>query len=342
VSLIEVPDTAAALMQLGSWARSQLPDRVVGITGSVGKTSTKDLLASALASSLRVTANRHSFNNEQGLPVTVLGAFDDTEVLVLEMGMRGFGEITRLCEVGRPTVGVVTSVGHSHTGRVGGIDGVAKAKAELIQALPPDGVAVLNADDVRVAAMRKFAPGQVVTFGAGSAADVVVVDLRLDELARPRFVAETPWGRHEVALASERRPHGRQRSGCAGRLRVLGVPLDGAARGARGATVSAMRMETSRTATGAVVINDAYNANPTSMRAALESMAAMGASGGWRCSVRWGSSTTPPVAIVRSRSLRPSWASRSSPSGTELYGVAPVDDPVAALGDRSAPATWCS
>ena len=113
-----------------------LTRRVVGITGSVGKTSTKDLVVGAVGAALRVAANERSFNNEQGLPVTILGAPDDAEVLVLEMGMRGFGEIRRLCDVGRPSIGVVTAVGPSHTERVGGIDGVARAKAELVEALP--------------------------------------------------------------------------------------------------------------------------------------------------------------------------------------------------------------
>ena len=124
-AMIEVDDTAAALMALGGWARARRPDRVVGITGSVGKTSTKDLLAAALASTLRTAASPRSFNNEQGLPVTILDSPDDTEVMVLEMGMRGLGEIARLCEVARPSVGVVTVVGAAHTGLLGGIEGVA-------------------------------------------------------------------------------------------------------------------------------------------------------------------------------------------------------------------------
>ena len=118
---IVVADTAAALMDLAAWARTRSTALVVGITGSVGKTSTKDMVRAALSADNRVPANERSFNNEQGLPVTILGAPDDTQVLVLEMGMRGFGEIARLCAVGRPDVGVVTKVAPSHTERVGGI-----------------------------------------------------------------------------------------------------------------------------------------------------------------------------------------------------------------------------
>ncbi len=116
---IRVADTALALMELAAWARDRLTANVVGITGSVGKTSTKDLIAGAVGAGRRLTANERSFNNEQGLPVTILGAPDDAEVLVLEMGMRGFGEIRRLCDVARPSIGVVTAVGRSHTGLVG-------------------------------------------------------------------------------------------------------------------------------------------------------------------------------------------------------------------------------
>jgi UDP-N-acetylmuramoyl-tripeptide--D-alanyl-D-alanine ligase len=113
----------------------------------------------------RTTANERSFNNEQGLPVTILNAPDDTEVLILEMGMRGFGHISQLCEIARPDIGVVTVVGHAHTELVGGIDGVARAKGELVEALPASGTAVLNADDERVVAMRSRTGADVVTFG---------------------------------------------------------------------------------------------------------------------------------------------------------------------------------
>ena len=125
-----------ALIDLATWGARRLGAVVVGITGSVGKTTTKDFAAAAIGAGRRVAANQRSYNNEQGLPVTVLGAADGTEVLVLEMGMRGFGEIARLCTVAPPTIGIVTAVAAAHTARLGGIDGVARAKAELVEALP--------------------------------------------------------------------------------------------------------------------------------------------------------------------------------------------------------------
>ena len=172
---------------------------MVGVTGSVGKTSTKDLIAAALGATRRVTANEHSFNNEQGLPVTILGAPDEVEALVVEMGMRGFGEITRLCDVGSPTIGVVTAVAAAHTERVGGIEGVVLAKRELVEALPPHGTAVLNADDHRVAAMASHTEATVVTYGRGG--DVRIGALDLDDFARASFDVESPWGARRVRLA---------------------------------------------------------------------------------------------------------------------------------------------
>ena len=173
--------------------RRSFAGTVIGITGSVGKTSTKDMAWAALAASRRTAANERSFNNEQGLPTTILNAPDDAEVMVLEMGMRGFGEIEALCRIAVPQIGVVTRVAEAHSDRVDGIEGVARAKAELIAALPADGVAILNADDRRVRAMSGVTSAATLLFGEATDADVRIRDVVLDELARPSFV-----GRHAV------------------------------------------------------------------------------------------------------------------------------------------------
>jgi UDP-N-acetylmuramoyl-tripeptide--D-alanyl-D-alanine ligase len=277
VPSITVADTATALIDLAAWARRRLPATVVGISGSVGKTSTKDLVRAAIAVDRRVWANERSFNNEQGLPVTILGAPDDTEVLVLEMGMRGFGEIARLCAVGRPEIGVVTAVAPSHTERVGGIAGVARAKAELIEALPPSGVAVLNADDPHVAAMATRTDARVVTFGRAAVADVRLRDVVLDGLARPRFGVDTPWGATTVQLAVSGAHMATNAAAAIAVAGIVGVDLDQAAAALGGTALSAMRMQVLRTPAGGIVINDAYNANPTSMAAALDALAAVDA-----------------------------------------------------------------
>ena len=173
---IVVPDTLQALMKLGAWARqkldAQLASRVVGVTGSVGKTTTKDFIAAALGSQLRVSANPFSFNNDQGLPTTILNSPDDVEALIVEMGMRGSGEIARLCAVATPNIGVVTCVAEAHTQFVGSLEQVASAKAELVQSLGKNGFAILNADDKRVAAMRGKTNANVVTYGHSLDADV--------------------------------------------------------------------------------------------------------------------------------------------------------------------------
>ena len=298
-----VADTATALMDLATHARRLLSVPVVGVTGSVGKTSTKDLIAVAVGATRRVTANQRSFNNEQGLPVTVLGAPDDVEVLVLEMGMRGFGEIARLCEVAAPTIGVVTAVAGAHTERVGGIEGVARAKRELVEALPRSGTAVLNGDDPRVAAMVDHTVAAVITYGTGG--DVRLGALTLDELARPSFRADTPWGSVDVRLAVSGL---HMASNACAALAVAGAvtgSVDAAAGALASASVSSMRMEVVRTANGAIVVNDAYNANPDSMRAALRARwPGSRPIAGWRSSGSWPSSTTQSSHIARSPTKR--------------------------------------
>lgn len=331
-TVIEVDDTAAALMALGAWGRSRRPNRVVGVTGSVGKTSTKDLLAAALATTLRTAASPRSFNNEQGLPVTILDSPDDTEAMVLEMGMRGLGEIARLCAVARPTVGVVTVVGAAHTARLGGLDGVARAKGELVEALEPSGVAVLNADDARVRAMAARTAAAVVTYGTTAAADVQVRDLRLDDRARPRFTVRTPWGTTDVQLAVSGAHMARNAAAAIAAAGTLGVDPARAAAALARASVTGGRMQVVTAPGGAIVINDAYNANPTSAVAALDALAAIPAR---RRVAVLGLMAEIEDPVAGHRGV----AEHATRLGIEvisvavdLYGLPPVDDPIRALG----------
>lgn len=327
---IVVPDTDAALLQLAGWARRRVDVPVVGVTGSVGKTTTKDFIAAAVGATRRVTANERSFNNDQGLPVTILGAPDDVEVLVVEMGMRGFGEIARLCEVAAPTVGVVTVVAEAHTERVGGIDGVARAKRELPEALPATGTAILNADDARVAAMAAHTAATVVTFGRSG--DVRWSGVELDHLARARFRIDTPWGGAHVELAAS----GEHMVGnAAAAIAVAGViegRIDEAVASLSAATVSAMRMQVERTAAGAVVVNDAYNANPDSMRAALRAVAQMTARRRVAVLGLMAELDDPAAGHRRVMDEAIELGLDVVAVGTDLYGVEPVDDAVAAIG----------
>ncbi|HTT52940.1 MAG TPA: UDP-N-acetylmuramoyl-tripeptide--D-alanyl-D-alanine ligase [Streptosporangiaceae bacterium] len=272
-----VPDVTAALGRLARAVVAQLPGLVIaGITGSAGKTTTKDL-AAQLAEALGPTvAPRASWNNEIGHPLTVLRATPDTRYLVLELSARGPGHIAHLCRIAPPRLGVVLCVGHAHEGEFGGIEGVAQAKGELPEALPPDGVALLNADDPRVLAMAARTQARVVTFGEAASADVRAGEVRLDERGRPGFRLVTGgasafiqlrlFGRHNVpnALAA------------AALARELGMPAsDIADRLSAAEPRSRWRMEVTDTAGGVTVLNDAYNANPEAVRAALDTLAVL-------------------------------------------------------------------
>jgi UDP-N-acetylmuramoyl-tripeptide--D-alanyl-D-alanine ligase len=268
--------------------------------------------------------------------VTILGAPDDAEVLVLEMGMRGLGEIRRLCDVGRPSIGVVTAVGRSHTGLVGGIDSVARAKRELVEALPGDGTAVLNADDEQVAAMRGHTTASVLTFGATAEADVRADAIELDELARARFTVCTPWGTEPVVLAVSGRHMVLNATAAIAVAGLLGVPVAGAAAALATTRVSAMRMDARLAPSGATVINDAYNANPMSMRAALESLAALPAERHLAILGEMAELDDAPAAHAEVASFARGLGIELVAVGTDLYGVPPTVDPVAHMGHLSA------
>jgi UDP-N-acetylmuramoyl-tripeptide--D-alanyl-D-alanine ligase len=277
---IEVADTLAALSALGGHARDLLDGgvdgRVVGITGSVGKTSVKDLLALALGARWRTAASAGSFNNELGVPLTLVGAPAGTEALVVEMGARGPGHIAALCAIARPVVGVVTRVAAVHTETFGSIDDVAAAKGELVEALPPDGVAVLNADDERAVAMAGRTRARVVTFGPGG--DVRAEGVRLDGDLRPAYELLTPWGRGEVRLGVRGVHMVENALAATAAALVCDVPLADVVAALGSADLSRWRMDLTTLPSGARLLNDAYNANPTSMAAALRALAALDAS----------------------------------------------------------------
>jgi UDP-N-acetylmuramoyl-tripeptide--D-alanyl-D-alanine ligase len=280
--LIEVEDPARALLDLARDERNRSKARVVGITGSTGKTCTKDFAAAVLATRYRVVASPASFNNEIGLPLTMLSAGEDTEVLVCEMGSRGRGHIRMLCDVAKPDVGIVTNVGVAHMELFGSPEVLREAKAELPEALPPDGTAVLNADDPVVRSYADRTAAAVFLFGFGSDASVRAEDVALDPITgRARFTLVMPGGASPAVLpvAGEHMVPDAL-AAAAGGLAV-GVPLEDCARGLSRARISSGRMEVFETADGIRVVDDAYNANPTSVAAALKAARSMAASG--RC-----------------------------------------------------------
>jgi UDP-N-acetylmuramoyl-tripeptide--D-alanyl-D-alanine ligase len=276
----------SALAKLAAAVAAELVDcglRIVGITGSSGKTSTKDLIAAVLRPLGEVVAPPGSFNNELGHPWTVLRATRETDYLVLEMSARHPGNIAALATIAPPAIAVVLNVGTAHLGEFGSREVIATTKAELVQAVPSSGVVVLNADDSVVAAMAAQTSARVVTVGRSASADVRAEDVELDELARPRFTLRAAGGAVPVALAV----HGEHQVSnalsaaavaleCGAGLQQVADALAGAAPASR------HRMEVHTRSDGVTVINDAYNANPDSMRAGLQALAAMARGAGKR------------------------------------------------------------
>jgi UDP-N-acetylmuramoyl-tripeptide--D-alanyl-D-alanine ligase len=275
VPAVLVADVPAALFALARAGRDRLDARVVGITGSVGKTSTKDLAAAALGAAHHTHAAPASFNNEIGVPVTVLGAPEPTEVLVVEMGARFPGNIAELCALVDPEIGVVTNLGVNHAEHLGGAEGVARVKGELLDALPAHGLAVVDAATAAGPELRARSDAPIVTVGTGVDADVRVRDVVIDERLRSRFVLETPWGSGSIGLAT-RGAHQAANAALAATVALhVGVPFDVVAAALARAEASAWRMEVVETPGGVTVINDAYNASPVATLAALEALASV-------------------------------------------------------------------
>lgn len=269
-ALVLVDDTLAALQRVAHSLREDRPDlHVVGVSGSTGKTSTKDLLAAALASR-GVYANVESYNNEFGLPITLCNTPEVARVVVTEMGERFPGDLRTLCDIARPDTGIVTNVGLAHAEHLGGRDGVIAVFAELLDALPAHGTAVLNADDAATPGLAATTNAAVVTVGENAGADYRIEGVSTDDRLRPSF--RLGGQRFDIPL------HGRHQAlnaamAIAVANRVLDVPLDEIALELAHATPGRWRMELLESDGGVTVLNDAYNANPTSMEAALVALA---------------------------------------------------------------------
>ena len=279
--LVIVPDPGAALLSLAAAERATATATVVGITGSTGKTSTKDFAGAVLETTLRTVRSPASFNNEIGLPLTILSAPPDAQALVLEMGARGRGQIRALCDIARPTIGIVTNVGVAHMQLFGSQEAIRDAKAELPEALPDDGVAILNADDPVVRAFVRRTHARPVLFGLGDA-DVTAADVDVDPATgRASFTLRTPSGEGRVGLRAPGAHMVPNALAAAALGDAMGIPFDAIARALGRAALSAGRMEVLAAPMGVRVVNDAYNANPTSMAAALRAARAMAGAG--RC-----------------------------------------------------------
>lgn len=265
----------AALAKLARHVTDRLKDlAIIGITGSAGKTSTKDLIAQVLSPAGETIAPPGSFNNELGHPWTALRATEDTRFLILELSARGIGHIASLTEIAPPKIGAVLNVGTAHVGEFGSREGIAQGKGELVEALPEDGIAILNADDPLVAGMASRTKAKVVLVGESPRADVRAENIELDEQARASFTLKTAQGDAQVKLALNG-PHqvGNALVAAAIALELGATPAEVADRLGSAQRVSAHRMVVTDREDGVTVINDAYNANPDSVRAALKALA---------------------------------------------------------------------
>ncbi len=288
VPTVVVDDARRALQELARVQLRRLRDdgapAVVAVTGSQGKTSAKDLLARVLGDAQPTVATAGSFNNELGLPLTVLRATPQTRFLVLEMGARGLGHLTELCRVAPPDVSLVLNVGKANLGEFGSRDNIARAKGEIVEALTVEGTAVLNADDPLVRGMDARRPGVgVLRFGTARDADVRLEGLELDELGRPTFDLVHAGATEGVAMRLLGAHQATNAAAAAAVAVGLGVPRAEVATSLRAVeTLTRWRMELAERADGLAVLNDAYNANPDSMRAALETLAGIGSRSGRR------------------------------------------------------------
>jgi len=271
-ALVRVDDVLVRLQELAHAARVARPElRVVGVCGSTGKTSTKDMLAAVLAP-LGCDASPASYNNEFGLPITLLNASTESRVVVAEMGERFPGDVAALCLIAQPSVGVVTNVGFAHAEHLGGPDGAAKAMGELLEALPAGGLAVLNADDEWTPTLAAVAGRDVtvVTVGTAGDADYIIEDVELDPHLHPSFSLRgrragiSLHGEHQVMNAA---------LALAVAHRGFDMDLDIAVKALAAVRPAPWRLEIEMTSSGVTVLNDAYNANPASMDAALRALA---------------------------------------------------------------------
>lgn len=326
---IDVDDTMDALTALGKWARDQLDStalgKVIGVTGSAGKTSTKDFIAAVLAATCDQSyASELSYNNDIGVPTTLINAPDDCDAIVIEMGMRGFGEIARLCDVARPNIGLITSIGEAHSERVGGIEGVAQAKGELLLALPADGVAIVCADDPRALHAASRSQAQRLTFGAGSDADVRYDVISLDHSGRATIMVYWKDKSRSVLVPA---PGAHMASNAVAAIAVgvaISADFDACVDAIANAQLSYMRMQWETTGSGVRIMNDAYNANPDSMLAALITLSTVSAS-------RHVAVVGVMAEIADAQERHAFIASRAKelgielwPIGTDLYGVVPI------------------
>lgn len=267
--IIYVKDTKSALRRLAKYYRSLFDFKVVAITGSTGKTTTKDLIASVLSQKYRVVKTEGNFNNEIGLPLTVFNADEKTEVLVLEMGMSGLGEIHRLSEIAAPDICVITNIGVSHIGSLGSREAILQAKSEIFDFMKPDGFAVLNGDDDLLATLGGVQENTIF-YGTGDNAHISAADIEYAGMSGISFTLTSKAESYKVSVPFPGR-HMVSNALCSAAVgEIMGLSPKQIQDGIAGFKLSAMRMNIMTNDNNVTVINDTYNANPTSVKAAID------------------------------------------------------------------------
>lgn len=341
---VVVSDTAAALQTLARHVVAVLRNglTVVGITGSQGKTSTKDLLTAVLSSVAPTVATLGNLNNALGVPLTMLRAGTDTRFLILEMGARRVGDIAGFTQLVAPDAAIVLNVGRAHLGEFGSREAIARGKAELVQGLVPGGTAVLNADDARVAAMRSLTEGPVLTFGRNEDADVQALDLTMDRRGHPTFMLSTALSRASVSLPLVGAHQALNAAAAVAAGLAAGIPLSVAASALASVSLTKWRLELRELNNGVTMLNDSYNASPESMRSALDTLAAV--EGNRRIAVLGGMLELGGGGEAEHRDIGVYAASRAD----IIVAVGDVARPIAlaagkravALGDNGAAIDW--
>ncbi len=279
VAIIRVRDAGESLRSLARYHRSRLSCPVVGITGSTGKTTTKDFLAAVLRTRMRVVATEGNRNNEIGVPLTVLQAGTETDVLVVEMGMRGEGEIAALCDIARPTLGLVTNIGQTHMETLGSQEAILHAKGELVCCIPETGRVFLNGDDGWSRKLANTSAAPVTFYGLARGSSVRAEDIAVGDDGRPSMTIVSGRHRAPVTLPVPGRHNAYNAAAAAAVALSMGISMADVVAGLAAAPLTEWRMQVFTAANGVTVVNDAYNANPSSMRAALTALAEMRSDG---------------------------------------------------------------
>ncbi|MTI61676.1 MAG: UDP-N-acetylmuramoyl-tripeptide--D-alanyl-D-alanine ligase [Firmicutes bacterium] len=270
---IVVDDTTEALQQLAAYYRQQIDDlTVIAITGSAGKTTTKDMIAALLASKYKVHKTQGNFNNYYGLPLTLLEMQGDEDIAVLEMGMSSLGEISLLTSIALPQIGVITNVGETHLESLGTIENVAQGKSELIAGLPEDGIAILNYDNSYVRGMKSVFKGEkIIYYGFNKAVDISASNIRIDNKGTS-FLIEYQDDKRDVLIDKPGRHNVYNALAAIAVARELAVDWNSIKKALLSVELSSLRWDVQKKKGGITIINDSYNANPLSMEAAVDAV----------------------------------------------------------------------